>query len=58
MKSKIVKCKNKINKLCNATGQECNHAVKHKKNKWCEILNKNSNTCKNSECIEIKEIYD
>jgi len=44
-----LKCINKINKECSATGYDCPHAVLHKETEWCHPL-KNS-TCKG--CVSI-----
>lgn len=35
---KVVKCKNKISGKCKNTGYECNHAIKHKENRFCNTL--------------------
>ena len=48
MKKKMMKCPKKINKLCSATKESCNHSVKHKENRWCKMSDK---IC--PDCIEL-----
>jgi hypothetical protein len=45
MKRPYMKCHDKIKKTCKRTGNDCNHAVKHKKNRWCDIVDKLCSTC-------------
>jgi hypothetical protein len=37
MTKRMMKCPKKIKGKCKATGNDCNHAVKHKHNPWCGI---------------------
>jgi len=45
MKKPYVKCPRKINKTCAAIGKGCDHAVKHKRNRWCDIVDKPCLSC-------------
>ena len=53
MENKMMICPDKLSGKCKATGSECNHAVKHKKNKWCDRV---LGTMSCPKCAPVEEV--